>query len=73
MAENESPITDTIDGRVPDPSLPVPDSATARKHKKYRYRRTSHHARKILIVLGILAFWAALIAGWYYLVTLDKR
>jgi hypothetical protein len=73
MADNESPMTNTIDGRDPDPALPVPDPTNRRKHKKYRYRRTGHYARKILIVIGILAFWAALMAGWYYLVTLERR
>jgi hypothetical protein len=70
---NESQTTNTIDDNEPDPALPVPDSANPRKHKKYRYRRTNHNARKMLIVLGILAFWAALLAGWYFLVTLEKR
>jgi hypothetical protein len=65
--------TNTIDDKEPAPALPVPDSASPRKHKKYRYRRTGHNARKILIVLGILAFWAALMGGWYFLVTLEKR
>ncbi|MCU1311380.1 MAG: hypothetical protein JWO20_2505 [Candidatus Angelobacter sp.] len=73
MVDNDSPTTNTIDDKEPDAALPVPDSTNRRKHKKYRYRRTGHHARKILIVLGILAFWAALMAGWYYLVTLEKR
>jgi hypothetical protein len=73
MAENESPITNTIEARVPDPALPVPASANPRKHKKYRYRRTGDTWRKLLVVLGIIAFWAALLAGWYFLVTLEPR
>jgi hypothetical protein len=48
------------------------DSTHKRKRKKYRYRRTGTTARKILLVVGIVAFWAALLAGWYYLVTLDR-
>jgi hypothetical protein len=49
----------------------TPDSTRKRKHKKYRYRRTSATARKVLVVVGIVAFWAALLASWYYLVTLE--
>jgi len=50
----------------------TPDSAHRRKHKKYRYRRTGTTARKVFVVVGIIAFWAALLAGWYYLVTADR-
>ena len=48
------------------------DSPHNRKHKKYRYRRTGTTVRKVLLVVGIVAFWAALLAGWYYLVTLER-
>ena len=49
----------------------IADSTYKRKHKKYRYRRTGATARKVILVVGIVAFWAALLAGWYYLVNLE--
>jgi fatty acid desaturase len=48
------------------------DSIHKRKHKKYRYRRTGATARKVLLIVGVVAFWVSLLAGWYYLVTLDR-
>jgi hypothetical protein len=73
MAENESPITDNIEETGADPAAPVPDSANPRKHKKYRYRRTGDARRKLLVVSAVIGFWAALLLGWYLIVTIEAR
>jgi hypothetical protein len=49
------------------------DSPHRRKHKKYRYRGQRDIKRKFIVTAVVIASWAALLAGWYFLTNLPRR
>jgi hypothetical protein len=44
-----------------------------RKHKKYRYRGQRDIKRQFIVVAVVIASWAALLAGWYFLTNLPRK